>query len=220
MKIPLAYPKIPDTTNCPLTQCTALEKIDGTNLHFVWDQDSGWTEFGTRRNRFSLNQNGINEFHHAHPGLSDCIDLFNEQIKPLGDYLLSAKYSTYSEITIFTEYAGKQSFAGQHQPNDPKRLYVIDVLLDSEFLPLTNFVTDFGTGLWLPLDCFPTIVYNGKYSGQFVQDIRSGKYPVNEGVIVRSPHPKHNSYRAKIKTHAYMERLQHEFKDNWHNYWE
>jgi hypothetical protein len=43
----LYYPKIPDSKDCPLEQCIAFEKYDGTNLHWTWN--GVWTGFGPRR---------------------------------------------------------------------------------------------------------------------------------------------------------------------------
>lgn len=220
MKIPLVYPKIHDTTNCPLRKCVAFEKYDGTNLHWVWNQEKGWTGFGTRRDRFELNPDGIVEFHQAHPGLEDCVDIFNQSIKVLDRYLLSAKYKPSKEIIVFTEYFGAKSFAGQHEKDDPKKLVAIDCLTDFGWLNPSQFGGDFS--FHLPKENFPNIIYGGNYSGRLVEDIRNGKYSVNEGAIIRSNDfdPKLVDYRAKVKTNAYMEKLKNNFKDKWKDYWE
>lgn len=61
-RIKLAYPKIPDSRAAPLEKCIAFEKYDGTNLHWVWEPELGWYAFGTRRNRFDLDDRGIAAF--------------------------------------------------------------------------------------------------------------------------------------------------------------
>jgi hypothetical protein len=53
-RIKLAYPKMPGSKNSPLEKCLAFEKYDGTNLHWVWEPEMGWYAFGTRRDRFDL----------------------------------------------------------------------------------------------------------------------------------------------------------------------
>src|ERR1700690_3162275 len=78
MKVKLVYPKIPDTHNCPLKQCVAFEKYDGTNIHWVFKKNFGWTAYGTRRDRFLLNNNGIKEFELLHPELSGINEIFDE----------------------------------------------------------------------------------------------------------------------------------------------
>lgn len=218
MKISLIYPKIPDTTNCPLKKCIAFEKYDGTNLHWVFNQENGWTHFGTRRNRFELTPEGIVSFHQEHPGLEDCVSLFETTVKPLSNYLLSGKYGESKEIIVFTEYLGENSFAGQHIV-EPHKLMVIDALTSFGWLRPGQFGGDFGGGMYLPEENFPKIVWSGKYSGQFVEDVRNGKFPVKEGVIIKGE-VKGQTYMAKIKTNAYLDRLKTSFKDKWTDYWE
>ncbi|WP_293350146.1 MULTISPECIES: hypothetical protein [unclassified Microcoleus] len=53
-----------------------------------------------------------------------------------------------------------------------------------------------------------------------MDDIRSGKYSVNEGVVCKGGGSTNNPWMVKIKTDAYMQRLQEAFQDDWENYWE
>ncbi|WP_236141170.1 hypothetical protein [Nostoc sp. CMAA1605] len=78
VKVQLAYPKIPDSKNCPWERCIAFEKYDGTNLHWVWDCELGWYAFGTRRDRFDLDDMGIAQFNQAHPGLETATEIFQK----------------------------------------------------------------------------------------------------------------------------------------------
>ncbi|MFI4849099.1 MAG: hypothetical protein ACIAZJ_08390 [Gimesia chilikensis] len=77
-RIKLAYPKIPDSRAAPLEKCIAFEKYDGTNLHWVWEPELGWYAFGTRRNRFDLDDRGIAAFTEDHPELAQAPALFLE----------------------------------------------------------------------------------------------------------------------------------------------
>ena len=86
MKIKLAYPKIPDTLNCPLKQCIVFEKIDGTNLHFVWTPQDSFHSFGTRRDRYPYNDAGFAQFNQAHPGLDGLKKAFEKMEQPLSDF--------------------------------------------------------------------------------------------------------------------------------------
>lgn len=230
MKIPLVYPKIPDTTGCPLKKCIAYEKYDGTNLHWVWEDTLGWYAFGTRRDRFDLDERGIAAFNEAHPGLSEAVSLFEKSYK-----FLPYKYSCVSddkEVTIFTEFLGDKSFAGTHQENDPKRLIILDASIirnDKQYMaPPMQFAIDYGhfdddpennAGSKTLGFHFPRMLYSGSYSGQLVEDIRNGKYQVNEGAVIKGV-VNGQTYMAKVKTNAYMERLKTQFKDNWKDYWE
>ncbi len=211
MKIKLAYPKIPDTLDCPLKQCVAFEKYDGTNIHWVWTPDYGWTDFGTRRDRFSLNNNGIAQFEAAHPELSGLSKLWDQDSK-LEDFL-NSKYSKAKEIIVFTEYLGPNSFAGSHNPKDEKQLILIDVQVDGSIIAPDQLIEEFqqfNLARW---------VFKGKFSGQLFVDVRKGKYNIKEGVVVKGIY-NGQVYMAKIKTESYLERLKNQFKDNWKEYWE
>lgn len=231
MKISLAYPKIPDSKGFLPKKCIAFEKYDGTNLHWVWNK--GWTHFGTRRDRFPLTVDGINEFNKAHPGLEEAYPLFNKWADPIGEFV-GYKYcpDDISEIVVFTEFLGDKSFAGMHEKDDPKKLIVIDVSStykncgiivpyqvaidldqynDDPRNPSGNKIKDFHLA---------NIIYSGKFTGQFVEDVREGKFGVKEGVVCKGDDRDGKIHMCKIKTNAYMERLKQSFNDKWKDYWE
>lgn len=213
MKIKLAYPKIPDTLDCPLRQCIAFEKYDGTNIHWTFKPGEGWQEYGVRRDRYDINTTGVRAFEAAHPELAGAHKLWDQDSK-LEDFLNSnPKYNTAKEIIVFTEYFGPNSFAGQHDPKDTKQLIIFDVQVDGKIIPPDQFVEDFKQFN------IARIIFQGKFSGQLFVDVRKGKYDVKEGVVVKGIFSS-QVYMAKIKTEAYLDRLKKEFKDNWKEYWE
>jgi hypothetical protein len=227
MKIKLAYPKIPDTLDCPLKQCIAFEKLDGTNLHWLWSKDKGWHAFGTRRDRFNLDEQGIVSFNQAHPGLEEAVSLFNKSYAHLEEYPISHKYGP-GEVILFTEFLGNKSFAGSHQKDDPKRLVLFDVQTTNGIIPPDQFIIDFGQFEDIPENTsgnkiagfhIPKIVFSGKFSGQLFVDVRKNKFNLNEGVVVKGVFSG-QIYMAKIKTEAYLERLKKEMPNDWKNYWE
>lgn len=208
MKIPLAYPKIPSPANCPLKKCIAFEKIDGSNLHYLWN--NGWVAFGTRRNRYNFNEKA--SFCNDHPKLAESILSFIEKLMPLLSDRL--KELNIDKAIIFTEYAGEKSFAGQHIESDSSKHHtLIDVEVNGKITPPSDFISNF---IGLPL---PKVIYQGKYTGQFVEDVRNGKYPVNEGVVVKGI-VDGKVYMTKIKTNAYLQRLKEKFKYDWEDYYE
>lgn len=227
MKIPLAYPKIPDSVNCPLKQCIAFEKLDGTNLHWIWEYDH-WTRFGTRRSEFLLKRNGIVEFNSEHPQLVRAVDLFNDTIRDsLTAHFFSLEEYKSKKISVFTEFYGNESFAGQHSINDEylnsQYLKVIDVaiIIPTNKGDVYNFIfpQKFAEEYNLFIFDIPKIVYKGKYTGQFAEDVRNGKYSVNEGVVCKGV-VDNKVYMTKIKTNSYMEELKNRFHNNWKDYWE
>ncbi len=214
-RVSLAYPKIPGSAAAPSGRCIAFEKYDGTNLHWVWDRDLGWHAFGLRRNRFDLDAAGIAEFNENHFGYSDAPEIFQRELAPDLDTIFRTHASyTSTEIMVFTEYFGPNSFAGLHKSDDPKQLVLFDVQTANGLIGPEQFVADFGA-----LN-IARVVYRGKLSGSFAQDVREGKYDVAEGVVCKGRTREDGVWMVKIKTNAYMKRLKQAFKDDWEAYWE
>jgi RNA ligase len=214
-KINLAYPKIPDSKNSPLQRCIAFEKYDGTNLHWVWEVEMGWYAFGTRRDRFDLDDVGMAEFNAAHVGLEEAPEIFSRNFaNPLNEIFRNNPDYQSSEITVFTEFFGTDSFAGRHKKDDPKQLILFDVATDGGMIHPEQFSRDF-----CQLN-IPRIVYRGKLTGKFMDDVRQGKYGVGEGVVCKGVSNSDGLWMVKIKTYAYMKKLQEAFRDDWEEYWE
>lgn len=205
---------MPGSGEAPLSSCIAFEKYDGTNIHWVWDATLGWYAFGTRRDRFDLDAAGIAEFNAAHPGLEECADVFLGTLAgQLTDVLGGLQYLGTEQLIVFTEFLGDNSFAGKHVSSDTKRLVLIDVQLASGFLSPESFVTEL---IALPI---ARVVYRGKLTGKFAEDVREGRYGVMEGVVCKGVSDG-KVWMVKIKTNAYMQRLKEAFKERWEDYWE
>lgn len=204
MKIDLIYPKIPENTNGFLDKCIAFEKYDGTNLHWCWNLQDGWHKFGTRRTQFSLNRIGIAEFAKEHYELGNAPHLFNEKLRDKLTTFLSNNfdYSNY-DIIVYTEFLGPNSFGGGHSAedaqNDTQDLVIIDVCRGKTIIPPTVFIEHFGH---LKI---AEVIYAGKYNGQFTEDVRKGKYGVNEGVVCKGM-VDGRLFMTKVKTYEYLKR--------------
>jgi hypothetical protein len=213
----LHYPKIPDARNCPAGRCIAFEKYDGTNLHWNWDRDFGWHAFGTRRDQFNLSPDGIAQFNAAHPGLEGCADLFLATLAAGMELVFRGQsaYAEFGEFEAFTELFGPSSFAGMHKEGEPKRLVLFDVRAEPfGLIGPEQFVADFGH---LPS---ARVVFRGKFTGQLTEDVRSGKFGVAEGVVVKGGAGGADLWMAKIKTSAYLARLKSAFAERWQDFWE
>lgn len=211
-RISLAYPKIQGSKNSPLGKCIAFEKYDGTNLHWVWERELGWYGFGTRRDRFDLDEMGIADFEKA-AGLEEAPSILKEWGKPLEKIFKNHPRYTGDEITVFTEFFGPHSFAGKHKKEDSKELVLFDVETENGMVPPNLFIQDFST---LPI---ARVVFQGKLTGQFLQNVRDGKYDVEEGVVCKSI-KQDTPWMIKVKTNTYMDKLKQAFADDWENYWE
>lgn len=212
----LYYPKIPSAAGCAGGRCVAFDKIDGTNLHWDWDRDFGWHAFGTRRDQFNLTPDGVESFRRAHPGLDDCAERFQAALAGPLDQLFRdfPEYLPRTEIRVFTEYAGPNSFAGQHVPEDKKELVLFDVLAGNAGLVSPfDFVRDFGHL------STPRVVFHGKFTGKLTEDVRQGRLGVKEGVVVKGGSGD-SLWMCKIKTLAYLQRLKEAFGGRWQDFWE
>lgn len=201
MKIDLIYPKIPENSDKFHGKCIAFEKYDGTNLHWKWDPEEGWLGFGTRRTHFYLTREGIKDFTKEHTELADAPHIFNEGLRDkLTMFFCIGSALRLHNITVFTEFYGVNSFAGNHDANDEHKLILIDVMINGKLIPpelFTQSYSQFGIA---------QVVYTGKYSGQFAEDVRKGKYSVNEGVVVKGV-VDNEVFMTKIKTNDYLRRL-------------
>lgn len=212
----LHYPKMPGSRDAPDDRCVAFEKYDGTNLHWDWDRDFGWHAFGTRRDAFNLTDAGIDQFSHRHAHLRQCVEVFRRTLADGLDRVFRehATYAGFQELKAFTEFLGPNSFAGLHKDADAKELRLFDVWAEGfGFVGPAAFVEDFGH-LHVA-----RVVYRGRLTGKFAEDVRAGKYCVAEGVVCKGGSGG-DLWMVKIKTHAYLARLKQAFAERWEDYWE
>jgi hypothetical protein len=213
-KVKLVYPKMLGSKNSPLEKCIAFEKYDGTNLHWVRDAEMGWYAFGTRRDRFDLDTQGIADFNAAHPGLEAAAEIFLRDFAlPLDTIFKADPDYQCPEIIVFTEFLGAQSFAGMHKANDLKQLVLLDIQTAQGMLDPEQFIRDFN-GINIA-----QVIYRGKLTGKFIEEVRAGKYAVAEGVVCKGKNA-NGVWMVKIKTNAYLQKLKEAFQADWENYWE
>lgn len=213
-RVALSYPKIPGSQRILPEKCIAFEKYDGTNLHWVWERELGWYAFGTRRNRFDLDEKGIADFNAQHPGYEDATDIFRSTYaEGLEKIFQENPIYNAQELTVFTEYFGPNSFAGLHKIEDVKQLMLFDVQNGDQMVDPEKFVSDFGH-----LN-IAKVIYKGKLTGRFANDVREGKFNVTEGVVCKGGTGS-DLWMVKIKTNAYMEKLKKAFAADWEKYWE
>jgi hypothetical protein len=124
-------------------------------------------------------------------------------------------YREFPSFKIFAEFFGPNSFAGLHKEADTKELRLFDVWAEPfGMIGPRVFVTDFGH-----LHA-ARVVFQGKLTGKFTEDVRTGKYGVNEGVVCKGGEGGADLWMCKVKTYAYMKRLKEAFAENWEEYWE
>jgi hypothetical protein len=218
----LYYPKIPGSSAALDGRCIAFEKYDGTNLHWDWDRDFGWHAFGTRRDSFNTTGAGVAEFVERHAHLAEAPGLFHDTLATGLEQIVDAepRYAAAQSIRVFAEFLGPNSFAGLHKADEPKELRLFDVAVVANehdapaMVSPTEFTTNFA-GLSIA-----RVVYEGKLTGKFAEEVRQGEYGVAEGVICKGVARSGEAWMVKIKTYAYLERLKQAFAERWEDYWE
>lgn len=208
----MRYPKMPGPGGAQLGPCVAFEKLDGTNVFWEWNAGR-WATFGLRSGGYPWTAEGIAEFRAKHAAQADTPDVFAESLAdPLAELL--AGIAPDGRFVAFSEYLGASSFAGGHQPGETKRLVLFDVWMDGHgFFGPERFLELFGT---LPV---PRVLFRGKFSGKLTEDVRSGKYGVAEGAVIKGGDGE-SVWMAKVKTAAYLDRLKASFGERWEDYWE
>ncbi len=194
------YPKIGDTRDGPGGRCVAFEKLDGTNLGWEWLRGLGFVDQTTRRLSFDA----------GHPVFGEAIAIFNAGFAGSLDEILEAhsSFQKSEHVKVFTELLGPRSFAGLHVP-ERKSLHIIDVWTDDRgFLGPDEFLAVFADSD-LPL---ARVVYRGKLTGKLTDDVRKGLLGVEEGVVVKGGETG-NVWRCKVKTQAWLDRLEAAFTE-------
>jgi hypothetical protein len=191
----------------------AFDKLDGSNVRAEWDRKKGWLRFGSRRRLLDASQ----------PLLGQAVQLI---LDGYGDALAKALVDDPAlgrpqQATAYFEFFGPHSFAGQHDPqvlgvpsNEPLRVVLIDVNLHKRgFVSAEQFIEQFGhLGI-------PRVVRRGELSLEFIREVRADTFGTPEGVICKGGEG-HGRWMAKVKTTAYLRRLQAFFRADWRSYWE
>ena len=196
------YPSIMGSAKAPLgKECIAFNKYDGSNLRWEWNPKKGWNKFGTRRHLFDETDL---QFREAIPiflnEMADEIVLRTKEI-----------VKNPQRITAFTEFFGPGSFAGSHVEGEPKELRLFDVFLFQKgYVKPKQFVQVYGD-----MKQAAEIIYEGNLTKQFVMDVKTGKFPVFEGVICKG-----SDFSIKIKTDEYFRQLRHKYPERWQEFGE
>lgn len=194
-----SYWSIPGLKQAPWDEpCIAFYKHDGSNIRVEWSKKTGWCKFGTRRRLL----------HHSDKDFGDAINVFNNTVaEPLAK-IINDKYKKVERVTAFFEYLGESSFAGWHDPNETKKLILIDVeIYKKGFVLPKEFIDNFSDVE------SAAVVYEGPFSKEFVYNVRENKYNLKEGVVAKGVTPgkknnlQHGLWMRKVKTEAWFQRL-------------
>lgn len=191
------------SSKAPRKPCIAFEKLDGSNIRIKYTQKQKFCLFGSRTQLFD----------ESHPHLGQAIPLFRETCEEPLLTIIKKWFPNEREIIVFGEFYGEKSFAGIHEPNDPKTLAIFDVLVghkNRKFISPKDFVKKIA-----PFVPAPRVIYEGNLNDSFIKSVKEGAYPVFEGVICkgleRTGAYRGNVWMSKIKTKLYLDRVFHKF---------
>lgn len=187
------YPSISASTGQQFREFDAyvFDKLDGSNIRAEWTRKRGWNKFGTRGRLLD----------ETDPDFGEAIPLFQNT---WADELSKiAKKQGWEGLTVFLEFWGEQSFAGQHVPGDPKKLTLFDANpLKKGILGPRPFLDLFGH---LPVAKFLGRMH---WTRGFVERVRTGQVPdiTLEGVVGKAGEG-HDLIMAKAKTQVWIDRV-------------
>lgn len=183
----------------------AFDKLDGTNLCVEWTKKRGWHKWSTRWRLFD----------HTDTDFGSAPALFQAGFAEPIEKVLRDKYKGRHEATAYFEFFGPGSFAGLHNPNDPTReIALIDIRIHRlGIVGPKEFLKNFGH---LKI---PRVVYQGPIDHQFIQEVREGKFGVNEGVVAKGGEG-HKLWMMKVKTLDYKARIKAMYASSWEKFWE
>lgn len=132
-------------------------------------------------------------------------------------------FTGVSEITIFCEWCGENSFSGVHKEGEELKLYLIDIFLKKKgYIEPKHFYNLFSGYQNLEL---PELIYIGKLTKNFIDSIVNNdhtksdcEYPmVKEGVVCkRSTLLKGQRLpKVKIKTNWWLNKLKQKYPETW-----
>lgn len=168
-----------------------FDKIDGSNLRFEWSRKNGWYKFGTRTRLFDVSD----------PDFGVAIPIFHNTLAEKLEKI--AKDNKWERIIAFTEFWGPNSFAGKHDPQDEKKLTLIDVNVHKKgIISARDFLK-----LFSHLE-IPNYLGQVNWTRGFVERVRNGEIAdiTFEGVVGKAGDGHHIIMR-KAKTQAWIDKV-------------
>jgi hypothetical protein len=199
----IEYPSIINSSKAPRENCIAFEKYDGSNIRVKYTQKRGFDLFGSRTQL-------IDE---SHKYLGKVIPIFNFQFKEPLTKIIKKEWPNEREVIVFGEFFGTRSFAGIHDLDDQFFFVMFDVMIghkNRKFVRPKEFLKLFSGKVTIP-----NVIYEGNLNEQFIQDVRSNKFNLKEGVICKGTQPsgafRGGQWMCKIKTQEYLDKLKNRF---------
>jgi hypothetical protein len=178
-----------------------FNKIDGSCIRAEWNKKlskkthftNGFGKFGTRN---EMIKNASNPF-------TEAVDIFMDKYsKPLDEIFCENKiFRGVDTITVYGEFFGEHSFAGQHVWDEYHDLVIFDMFLyKKDYLKPADFIDIFGH-----LD-IPRLVYQGLLDEYIIKDIVSNVYGLKEGLVLKGVN-EGKVWMVKVKTQEWLDKV-------------
>ena len=198
-----SYPSIPRSRGQSfraIPNAVIFDKLDGSCVRTEWSgPKKGWTKFGTRTRLLDPND----------PVFGVVPVIFHQQWEePLTRIAVDQRWE---RGVFFFEFWGPNSFAGNHDPSDPKCLTLIDVAPHRVgIIGPRHFLEIFDGNVPIP-----NLVGVRNWTREFVEEVWRGEVRgvTFEGVVAKAGSG-HHLVMAKAKTMAWVERLKSVFDPN------
>lgn len=189
-----AYPSIINSTGQSFREFNAyiFNKIDGSNLRFEYSRKRGWYKYGTRNRLLDVNDEVF----------GSAILAFAKQLNDDLERVISK--NRIEHLIVFAEFVGKNSFAGNHDPEDEKHLYLFDAAVNKKgIIEPKEFLKLFG-------DCqIAKFLGIHKWSKNFVEAVRRNEVEgvTFEGVVGKARGKGNTLIMAKAKTQNWIDKV-------------
>jgi len=186
----------------------AFDKIDGSNFCAEWNRKlskksqftNGFGKFGTRTQTI---KNVNNPFVEA-------VDIFmNKYSIDLDKIFCENKlFRGVDTITVYGEFAGPNSFAGQHVWNEEHDVTIFDMFMyKKDFVKPADFIDIFGH---LDIQKF---VFKGLLTVSLLNTIITNVYGLKEGVVLKGV-SEGKVWMVKVKTQKWLDKVRALYGEN------
>lgn len=191
------YPSITKELNKELS-FYVFDKLDGSNVRATWFKKHGFYKFGSRHVLLDEHDKQNKLF----PAPQLIRDTYGHEIATI------FKDLRVDNATLFFEFLGPQSFAGNHVDGDDFSVTLFDVDIYKKGLMMPDDFLDHFGHLKIP-----SLLHHGKINWEFANQVYESKLPgmTFEGVVCKAKHPKKTPQPVmfKIKSIAWLEKLKH-----------
>lgn len=208
-----SYPSMVGASKAPHQACYGFVKYDGSSIRAAWSPKRGWYKFGTRK---LMIDESSQYFGTAIPLFKNKYGDRLERIFKKEKHLRNCQ-----EITVFCEWFGPSSFAGQHKMHEAKDIVLFDVNLHKKgFIGPKEFIDTFSE---VPI---AELIYQGNLNDELIQQVRNGtfdcvsKYAIKnlvpEGIVCKGGRGEdHSLWMAKVKTQVWFDALKVHYPTDW-----